>query len=121
MNAMEICNYGCLAVGFNDYNQLNVDGWTDIVRISSGTDHTVGLKADGTVVAAGNNTYGQCDVSDWTDIVAISAGLYQTIGLKADGTVVSAGLKEAGVGISVSGGEKNGDGVECEQEREKGV
>ena len=56
--------------------------------ISAGYYHTVGLKADGTVVAVGLNTYGQCDVEDWTDIVAISAGGYHTVGLKADGKVV---------------------------------
>ena len=28
----------------------------------------VGLKSDGTVVAAGDNEDGQCDVSDWTNI-----------------------------------------------------
>ncbi|NLO86339.1 MAG: chromosome condensation regulator, partial [Clostridiales bacterium] len=29
---------------------------------------TVGLRADGTVVAVGENDEGQCNVSDWTDI-----------------------------------------------------
>ena len=36
--------------------------------ISAGYDHTVGLKADGTVVAVGDNEYGQCDVSGWQNI-----------------------------------------------------
>ena len=30
--------------------------------------HTVGLKSDGTVVAAGRNEEGQRDVSDWSHI-----------------------------------------------------
>ena len=47
---------------------------TDIVAVSAGDYHTVGLKSDGTVVAVGGNHYGQCDVADWTDIVAVSAG-----------------------------------------------
>ncbi len=59
--------------------------------ISVGYDHTVGLKADGTVVASGSNYYGQCRVSDWRGIVAISARSSHTIGLKADGTVVATG------------------------------
>ena len=63
----------------------------DIVPISVGPCHTVGLKSDGTVVAAGFNQSGQCDVSDWTDIVAISAGGARTVGLKSDGTVVAIG------------------------------
>lgn len=45
-----------------------VKNWTDIVAVSVGYDYTVGLRSDGTVVAAGNNHYGQCDVGDWTDI-----------------------------------------------------
>ena len=56
---------------------------------SAGGDHTVGLKADGTVVAAGSNNWGQCDVAGLKDIVAVSAGDDYTVGLKADGTVVA--------------------------------
>jgi hypothetical protein len=42
-----------------------VSGWSDIVQVAAGLSHTVGLKADGTVVATGNNSSGQCNVSDW--------------------------------------------------------
>ena len=64
--------------------------------VSAGTHHSVGLKADGTVVAVGNDDYGQCNIGDWTDIVAISAGAYYTVGLKADGTVVAVGNNDYG-------------------------
>ena len=66
-----------------------MSSWTDIVAVSAGQSHTVGLKTDGTVVAVGDNDHGQCDVSNWTDIVAVSAGIDYTVGLKADGTVVA--------------------------------
>jgi hypothetical protein len=64
------------------------------VAISAGGPHTVGLKANGTVVATkyiGNpeDYHGQCDVASWKGIVAISAGSWHTVGLKADGTVVA--------------------------------
>lgn len=59
--------------------------------VSAGVHYTVGLKADGTVVAVGYNEYGQCDVSDWRDIVAVFAGHWHTVGLKADGSVVAVG------------------------------
>jgi len=36
--------------------------------IAAGRRHTVGLKADGTVMAVGNNKYGQCNVGDWCGI-----------------------------------------------------
>ena len=58
--------------------------------------HTVGLKADGTVVAAGNNAADQCNVSDWRDIVAITASDFHTVGLKLDGTVVAVGYNFLG-------------------------
>ncbi len=62
--------------------------------VAAGYFHTVGLKADGTVVAVGYNKNGQCDVSDWKDIVAVAAGGFHTVGLKADGTVVAVGYNE---------------------------
>jgi len=54
-----------VAVGDNNYGQLNVSTWTDIEQVAAGYRHTVGLKSDGTVVAVGLNNHGQCDVSDW--------------------------------------------------------
>jgi len=33
--------------------------------VAAGSLHTVGLKADGTVVAAGSNDWGQCNVTGW--------------------------------------------------------
>ena len=65
--------------------------WSNIIAIAAGECHTVGLKADGTVVATGFNKQEQCNVSEWSDIVAIAAGGFHTVGLKADGTIVTAG------------------------------
>ena len=53
--------------------------------------HTVGLRRDGTVLAAGDNSFGQCDVSGWTDVTAVAAGAWHTVGLRRDGTVLAAG------------------------------
>lgn len=64
--------------------------------ISVGTDHAVGIKADGTVIATGSNEYGQCDVNEWSDIVAVAAGGEHTVGLKSDGTVVAIGNNRNG-------------------------
>ena len=76
---------------YAECGQCEVEDWEDIVAISAGAYHSVGLKSDGTVVATGENEFGQCDVEDWKDIVAISASHVQTIGLKSDGTVVATG------------------------------
>ena len=78
-----------------DYGQNDVEHWTDIVALDSSSYHTVGLKADGTVLAAGLNEQGQCDVSAWTDIVEIHCGGFCTVGLKKDGSVLITGQDEA--------------------------
>lgn len=62
----------------------------------SAKNHTVALKADGTVMATGYNAYGECDVYDWKDVVDVSAGYNYTISLKANGTVVATGYNEYG-------------------------
>ena len=70
--------------------------WREIVSIKSTGLHIVGLRWDGTVVAAGNNDYRQCMVSDWHNIVSIAVGYSDghTVGLKSDGTVVATGHNE---------------------------
>jgi hypothetical protein len=89
-------------VGYNDYGQCGVSGWTDIKRVTAGEyyhtiaggyGHTVGVKADGTVVTVGHNDDGQCNTYGWTDAVGVAAGNYHTLGLRADGTVLAAGLE----------------------------
>ncbi len=69
---------------------------SEVATISAGAFHTIGLKEDGTVVAAGYNGYGQLNVSAWTNIKAVSAGVYHTVGLKEDGTVVAVGYNGYG-------------------------
>ena len=84
---------------YQDARKRSFALWNDIAKrdsIGAGDYYTIGLKADGTVIATGENDDGQCDVFDWTDIVAISAGYYHTVGLKADGTVVAVGDDQDG-------------------------
>ena len=63
--------------------------------ISAGESFTVGVKTDGTVLAAVSDEADRYDiksgVSNWTDIIAVSAGKTHVVGLKADGTVVATG------------------------------
>jgi len=61
------------------------------MQVAAGVQHTVGLKADGTVVAVGNNESGKCNVASWNGIIQVAAGWEQTFGLKADRTVVAVG------------------------------
>ena len=54
--------------GMFDGGQGNVSRWHNIVAVSAAMTHTVGLRADGTVIAAGSNEYGQLDVEGWYNI-----------------------------------------------------
>ena len=66
-------------------------------KLAVGDDgHIVGVKADGTVLAAGKNDHGQCNVDSWENIIAVAAGDYFTIGLRSDGTLVATGSPEYG-------------------------
>jgi len=35
------------------------------VQVNAGSNYTVGLKTDGTLVVVGDNDHGQCNVIDW--------------------------------------------------------
>ncbi len=64
--------------------------------IAAGSEHTVGLRSDGTVVAVGRNMEDQCNVTNWKNIVAIAAGYSHTVGLQSNGTVVAVGQNSNG-------------------------
>jgi hypothetical protein len=71
----------------------DLSGWSDIVSVSVGFEHTLGLKSDGTVVAMGSNSDGQGNVADWRDIIAIEAGPFFSLGIRRNGAVVAAGIR----------------------------
>ncbi len=82
------------ADGYRDARARSAALWTVVAQrnaVAAGGYHTVGLRADGTAVAAGYNGDGQCDVSGWQEIVAVAAGDWHTVGLRADGTAVATG------------------------------
>ena len=90
-NAHAAMKFGAIA-DYKDAKERSFELWGEITQrktIFAGSSHTIGLKADGSVVAVGSNKYGQCDVSDGTDIVAVSAGGTHSVMLKVDGTVVA--------------------------------
>src|SRR5439155_11134015 len=62
-----------------------------------GGQHSLALKADGTVTAWGYNSSGQCTVpSGLSNVMAIAAGRVHSAALKNDGTVVSWGGNSGG-------------------------
>ena len=69
--------------------------WTNIIAVDT-YGHTVGVKEDGTLIAAGYNAQGQCNILSWTDVVAVATGFSHTVGLQSDGTVLAVGHNWAG-------------------------
>lgn len=78
-----------LAAGDNRYDQCNVSGWKDIVKIAASEDTTVGLKGDGTVVSVGNNRFGQCKTESWKHVVDIAATNKGTFAITEEGELLS--------------------------------
>ena len=74
---------------YKDAKERSYDYWDNVAQkasASAGYLHTVGLKANSTMVAVGYNYSGRCNVDGWTDIVAVSAGCNKTVGIKANCT-----------------------------------
>ncbi|UCG15671.1 MAG: hypothetical protein JSV19_10295, partial [Phycisphaerales bacterium] len=64
----------------------------DFIGIAGGSLHSLGLKADGSIVAWGYNYIGQCEVpSPNADFIGVAAGWQHSLGLKADGSIVAWG------------------------------
>jgi hypothetical protein len=62
------------------------------VGVAAGETHSLGLKADGFIIAWGENGSGQCDVpAPNADFSAIAAGATHSLGLQEDGTIVAWG------------------------------
>ena len=94
---------GSSQVRYNEKRQVpapSLVDWHNIVSIAAGDSHLVGLKADGTVIAAGYNQMGQCNVDSYTNIVAVFAGNHSTVALRADGAILGSTEKRAQVSES---------------------
>ena len=57
----------------------------------------LGVKSDGTVVAAGSNGSNQLDTEGWTHVVSVSAGDLTSFGIQENGKVESAGYGIGGL------------------------
>ncbi|MBN1981389.1 MAG: VCBS repeat-containing protein [Chitinivibrionales bacterium] len=69
----------------------------DIKEMAAGSDFSVILKEDGTIIAWGGNDYGQINIpKNLPKIRSIAAGTYHTVALTEGGTVVAWGYNEYG-------------------------
>ena len=73
-------------------------GLTNVVQVAAGGNHTIALKADGSVAVWGSNQYGQATLPNGslTGINQISAGENHSLALKSDGTVFGWGSNANG-------------------------
>ena len=71
--------------------KCDVSLWQNVVKVVAGADHTLGLRADGTVYYAGNDERHARQIAQWTDVVDLDAGNGYSIALCADGSVMMAG------------------------------
>lgn len=70
----------------------DISSWRDIVDISASSDHVLGLKSDGTVVATAEDKEDSvCSVQTWKNIIMIAAGDGHSVGLDANGKVWACG------------------------------
>ena len=76
-----------VAVGDNEYGQCNITDWKDIVAISAGDYHTVGLKEDGSVVET--STLGTKEYQFPNKVVAIYAGTGYSVFVDEEGNAYS--------------------------------
>lgn len=102
----------------SNVGQFDVSSWKNIVSVSAGGYHTVGLMSDGRVIATKikenekKRNLGQCLVAEWSNVKAISAGGTFTVGLKSDHTVSIAGRSGCDVSnweniVSIAAGGRN--------------
>lgn len=84
--------------GANGDGQINPPlGTTNAVAVAAGFNHSVALKADGTVIAWGRGPSGQTNtVADLTNAVALVTGANQNYALRADGRITGWGLNTSG-------------------------
>ena len=76
---------------------FGVDLEADFVAVAGHGHHSLGLRADGSIVTWGDNAEGGCDVpAPNTDFVAIAAGALHSLGLKSDSSIVAWGWNYEG-------------------------
>lgn len=114
-NASEYISSSDFVVAVNNDGTVSCDGaydlseWNDIKAVAAGESVIVGLKNDGTVIAADSDgeavwTNFENDISKWENIVSICAEKeYGAVaGLKSNGTVVIADTIGEGLALDTS-------------------
>ena len=78
-------------------------GLTDVVSVAAGRNHSLALKADGSIVGWGRDPAGQATAPAGNDYVAIAAGELHSLALKADGSILGWGHNGCGQSTAPAG------------------
>ncbi|HXC34594.1 MAG TPA: hypothetical protein VNV43_01895, partial [Candidatus Acidoferrales bacterium] len=81
-------------IGNDSTNQCDVPyGLTNVIQVAAGSEQSLALKADGTVVAWGDNSFGEGVVpTNLFGVAMISAGYYENYALLTNGTITAWGM-----------------------------
>ena len=71
-----------------------IASWEGVVQLAGRSELLLGLRSDGTILAAGPMAEDFEEVRSWTDIVQIAEGDEHVVGLRSDGTVVAFSLRD---------------------------
>jgi hypothetical protein len=87
-----------VAWGNNYGGPLDVPaGLSGVVAVAAGSEFSLALKGDGTVVTWGHTSWGDVSVpAGLSGVTAVGVGVYHCLALKGDGTVVSWGYNDYG-------------------------
>jgi hypothetical protein len=85
--------------GYNSQGQINIGSFSDLIDIAAGPEYTVGVRSNGTCVAAGVIVRDSCpawrvplDVSGMSNISKVFAGGNCVFGITPGGGVIATGL-----------------------------
>ena len=85
-------------IGWGTKVLVSDEALQDLTAVSAGDLHSLGLKADGLIVAWGGNGSGQCDAPELSlGCVAISAGSFHSPAAMTDRSIVGWGYNLAGI------------------------
>lgn len=72
--------------------KIDAVNWANIKNIAVGKEGFIlGVRNNGSVVAAGKSSYNRTNVDKWKNVTAVACGKYHSLGLTADGTVLATG------------------------------
>lgn len=79
---------------YRDASERSQELWPQVASrnsLAAGGSYTLGLKADGTVIATKEDYFRTSEVQEWTDVIDIAVGDEHFVALKTDGTVIATG------------------------------